>query len=93
MMPPPGRHPLHVAGLDHACVAQAVAVRDRADQHVGDRLDAAMRVHREAGHVVGGIVGAEVIEQQERIGKIQAAAGEAALQPDARAFHDAAAAR
>ena len=33
-------------------VAQAVAVLDRAGEHVGDRLDAAVRMPREAGEVV-----------------------------------------
>ena len=61
------RHPLHVAGAERAPVAEAVAVLDGARQHVGDGLDAAMRMPREAGEVVVGPVVAEVVEQQERI--------------------------
>ncbi len=44
-----GGHPLHVAGTERALVAQAVGVVDRAGQHVGDGLDAAVRVPGEAG--------------------------------------------
>ena len=47
-----GGHPLHVAGAEVAAVAEAVAVRDRAGEDVGDRLDAAMRMPREPGEVV-----------------------------------------
>jgi hypothetical protein len=61
-----GGHPLHVAGAERAAVAEAVAVLDRAGEHVGDRLDAAMRMPREPGEVVVRIVVAEVVEQQER---------------------------
>ena len=38
-----------------------------AGEHVGDRLDAAVRMPREAGEVVVRVVVAEVVEQQERI--------------------------
>ena len=62
-----GRHPLHVARADRAAVAQAVAVLDGARQHVGDGLDAAVRMPGEAGQVIVGTIVAEVVEQQERI--------------------------
>src|SRR3989337_2200273 len=42
--PAPRGHPLHVAGIDNAGIAQAVAVADIALQHIGDGLDAAVRV-------------------------------------------------
>ena len=60
-------HPLHVAGAEHALVAEAVAVIDLAGQDIGDRLDAAMRMPGEAGLVLVGIVVAEIVQQQERI--------------------------
>ena len=62
-----GRHPLHVAGAEAAAIAEAVAVFDRAGQHVGDRLDAAMRMPREPGEIFVRMVVAEVVEQQKRI--------------------------
>ncbi len=63
----PGGHPLHVAGPERAPVAQAVAVLDRAREHVRDGLDAAVRVPGKAGEVVLRPVVAEVVEQQERV--------------------------
>ena len=47
-----GRHPLHVAGAEAAAVAEAVAVLDGPGEHVGDRLDAAVRMPREPGEIV-----------------------------------------
>ena len=61
------RHPLHAARHEHALVAMVVAMAHAAIQHVGDRLEAAMRVIRKAGDVVFGLVRAELIEQQKRI--------------------------
>ena len=61
------RHPLHVARAEAAAIAEAVAVIDRAGQDVGDRLDAAMRMPREAREVILGPLVAEIVEQQERI--------------------------
>ena len=63
-----GRHPLHVAGFEIAAVAQAVAVLDVARQHIGNRLDAAMRMPGKASAIVVGPVVAKIVEQQERIG-------------------------
>ncbi len=62
-----GGHPLHVAGGDGAAVAHAVAVLDGAGQHVGDGLDAAMRMPGKAGEVILGNVVAEIVEEQEGI--------------------------
>ena len=50
-----------------AAVAQAVAVLHGAGQHVGDRLDAAVRMPRESREVVLRAFVAEVVEQQEGI--------------------------
>ena len=63
-----------------AAVAEAVAVLDRAGEHVGDRLDAAVRVPREAGEVVGRALVAEIVEQQERIEVARVAEAEGAAQ-------------
>jgi hypothetical protein len=41
-----GGHPLHVAGAERAAVAQAVGMLDGAGEHVGDGLDAAVRMPR-----------------------------------------------
>ena len=81
-----GGHPLHVAGAERAAVAQAVAVLDRAGQHVGDGLDAAVRVPGEAGEVVLRALVAEIVEQQERIELGGVAEAEGAAQLDAGAF-------
>jgi hypothetical protein len=65
---------LHVAGADGAHVLQAVAVADGAFQHIGDGLDAAVRVGGEAadGALVG-IVEGEMVEEQEGVELIGAA--------------------
>ena len=55
-------------------------------QHVGDGLDAAMRMPREAGEIVGRVVVAEIVEQQERIELGRLAEAEGALQLHAGAF-------
>ena len=59
-----------------------------AGQHVGHRLDAAMRVHGEARQVVARVVRPEMVEQQEGIEIVQRRARDAAFEPDARAFDD-----
>jgi hypothetical protein len=61
-------------------------VLDRAGQHVGDRLDTAVRMPREPGQVIGGVVVSEVVEEQKRIELGGIAESEAALQTDACAF-------
>ena len=82
-----GGHPLHVARTERALVAQAVGVVDRAGQHVGDGLDAAVRVPRKARLVVGRPVVAEVVQQQERVVLAGIAEAERAAQMDAGTFH------
>src|SRR5579863_3612049 len=62
-----GGHPLHVAGADHAAVADAVAVRDRPRQHISDGFDAAMRMPGKASKIVLRNVVAEIVKQEERI--------------------------
>ena len=81
-----GGHPLHVAGAELAAVAEAVAMIDIAGQHVGDGLDAAMRMPREAGEIFGRPVVAEIVQQQERIEFGGVAEAERAAQMHARAL-------
>jgi hypothetical protein len=62
-----GGHPLHRARLEHALVAMVVLVAHASVEHVGDGLEAAMRMLGEPGDVVLGFVRAEFIQQQERV--------------------------
>src|SRR5579863_2737607 len=70
-----------------APVAQAVAMLDGAGEHVGDGLDAAVRMPGEPLEVVLGPVVAEVVEEQERIEVLGVAEAESAAQADAGALH------
>src|SRR5439155_27376176 len=79
-------HPLHVAGAQAAAIAKAVAVLDAPREHVGDRLDAAVWMPREAGEIVGRVLVAKVIEQQKRIELCRLAEAERTLQLHAGAF-------
>ena len=82
----PRRHPLHIAGAEAALIAEAVGVRDVAGEDVGDRLDAAVRMPREAGAIVLGVLVAEIIEEEEGIGLFGVAEAEGAAEMDAGAF-------
>ena len=75
-----GGHPLHVAGTEIAAIAQAVAVLDIAGQHIGNGLDAAMRMPGKAGAIILRPVIAKIVEQQERIGGVGFAEAEGAAQ-------------
>src|SRR5262249_21319733 len=79
-------HPLDVAGAERALVAEAVAVLDCARQHVGDRLDASMRMPRKSREVVLRVVVAKVIEEQKRIVLGRVAEAERAAELDACAL-------
>src|SRR5438874_7078797 len=83
----PSRHPLDVARAERAAVAEAVAVLDGSGEHVGDRLDPAVRMPRKALEEIGWTIVAEVIEQQEWIELGRVAEAEATMELDARAFH------
>ncbi len=80
------RHPLDVTGPDDPLVPQAVLVLHGSGEHVGDRLDAAVRVPRESGPVVVRPVAAEVVEQEEGIELRGFAEPERAAQVHARAL-------
>ena len=80
------RHPLDVAGGDGAVVAHAVAVLHGSGEDVGDGLDAAVRVPREARQIVLRNVIAEIVEEQEWVEVGGVAEAERAAQVHARAF-------
>jgi hypothetical protein len=85
--PTAGGHPLDVTGTDHSLVAKAVAVLDLSRQHIGDGLNAAVGVPREAGDIVVGVVRTEIIEEQERIETRHLGVTEDPLKVNASAFH------
>ena len=80
-----GRHPLDAARHQLAAVAAVVLVPHHAGEHVGHRLEAAVRVIGKAGRVVVAALGTELVEEQERIGRIQLGPAEAAPKLDAGA--------
>ena len=79
-------HPLDVAGGYGAAISHAVAVLHRSREDVGDRLDTAVGVPREAGQIILRYVIAEVIKEEERIEVGRATEAERAPQAHARAF-------
>jgi len=84
----PGAHPLHVTWTDNALITKAVAVSGGAFKHIGDRLDAAVRMHREAtNRPFDRIVESEVVEEQEWIVFIADPRSNGAAQFDARALN------
>ena len=86
MMPLPAVIHWTSPARQRAAIAEAVAVIDRAREHVGDGLDAAMRMPGEAGEIFVGVVVAEIVEQEERIELLRVAEPEAALQFDSGPF-------
>src|SRR5579883_2478645 len=64
---PPGCHPLDAARDENALVAVVVTMTHPAIEHVGDGLKAPMGMIRETRDVIARVVGAELIEHQERI--------------------------
>jgi hypothetical protein len=79
----PGGHPLGAAAAQVAGVAQVVLVLEIAFQHVGDGLEAPVRVGREAGDVVVRVVRGELVEHQEGSRRSPWLLAEAAPQLDA----------
>ena len=57
-----GGHPLHAAVAEQALIAGRVAVAHAPGNHVGDGLEAAVRVVGKAGDVVAGLVRAKGVE-------------------------------
>ena len=85
-----GRHPLDIAGAEHALIAEAVAVIDFAGENISDGLDAAMRMPRKTGRILIRIVVTEIVEQQERVEFLGVAETEGAAQMHACAFESGA---
>ena len=84
--PAAGRHPLNVAGGNGAAIPHAIAVFHRTGEHVGDRLDATMRMPRKAGQVILGNVIAKIVEKEERVEIGRVPETESPAQMHARAF-------
>src|SRR5579871_431044 len=61
------RHPLHIPSRDGAAISHAVAVLHGSRQHVGNRLDAAMRMPRKAGEVILRNIVTKIVQKQEGI--------------------------
>ncbi len=81
-----GRHPLHIAGVDHARIPHRIAMLHVSIQQVGDRLNAAVRVPGEASLELGGVIPAEIIEKEERVKCAALAGGKATAQVNSGAF-------
>ena len=78
-MPAPGRHPLGVAAADQAAAAVRIVVLHLAVDHVGDGLEAAVRMPRGALGLAGRVVDlAHLVQVQERVQGGQVDAGERA---------------
>lgn len=84
-----GRHPLHITGAQMPAVAEVILVQHVAREHVGHRLEAAVRMRWEALDVFVRAVAAELIEHQERIEPRERTRAEAAPQGDARTVRGA----
>jgi hypothetical protein len=67
-----GAHPLQAGRAEIAFVDVVVFVFHPAGEHVGHRFEPTVRVRREAGNVVARLVGAELVEHQERIERARA---------------------
>ncbi len=66
------RHPLHVARAQHAAMPGRVLVLELALQHVGDGLEAAVRVIGRADRLAGAVVDRpHLVEKEERIDHVQ----------------------
>ena len=71
----PGRHPLHIAGPEPAAVAGGILVLHLAVEHIGHRLEAAVRMVRRAEGLARRVVDRpHLVEQQERVGVAQSLA-------------------
>src|SRR5207249_6678905 len=67
-------------------VPDAFLMLDAAVQHVGDCLDAAVRMPRETRDVFRGVLGTEVVEEKERIQPRDFRGAERPTEVDARPF-------
>jgi len=78
---------VHVTRAESPLVPQAVAMGDRPLEHVGDGLDAAMRMPGKAREIVLGALVAEIVEQQKRIELGGIAESEGTPELDPRSLH------
>src|SRR6202030_517959 len=74
-------HPLHVPWGNRAVIPQAVFMLHGSGKHIGDRLDAAVRMPRKTRQIILRHVVPEIVQQQERIklGSIPKAEGPAQM--------------
>src|SRR5450759_4090458 len=82
----PCGHPLHVAGSEPAPVSQTVAMVDISRQHIGNRLDAAVRMPWKSGTIVLRTFIAEIIEQEKGIELVRITEAEGTAQSHACAL-------
>jgi hypothetical protein len=80
-----GGHPLHAARAEVAAVSVVVAMAHAAGEHVGHRFEATVRMLGKAFDVIVGLVGAELVEQQERVQHVERRLSDHALELHARA--------
>ena len=66
-MPRPAVIHCTLPGTQQADIALVVAMPHAAGEHVGHGLEAAMRMVGEAADIVGALVGAELVQHQERV--------------------------
>src|SRR5579871_2603700 len=83
---PPRRHPLHIAGANHAAVPNAVTVLDISREYVSDGLNPPMRMPRKARQIIRRNVVTEIVKQQERVEVRSVAESESAPEMYPRAF-------
>ena len=74
-----GGHPLQIASGHLALVAKAIAVLDRAGEHVGDGFNPSMWMPRKSGQIIFRVIIAKIIQQQKRIEFLGLAEAESAL--------------
>ena len=84
-------HPLHAATFQPPDIAHVILVTHAPLEHIDDGFEAAVRMWRKAGDVLVGIVGAELVEHQERIEAFRRGAAKYAGKTDAGAIGSGAA--
>ena len=85
--PTPGSHPLHITGAQFSAITQAVAMLHASGEHIGDGLDAAVRMPGKTGEVIARPVAAEIVKQQEWIDLACFSEADGAPQLHAGALH------
>jgi hypothetical protein len=62
-----GRHPLHIPRCNYSAVAQAVAMVHFSSYDICDGFNATMRMPGEALQIVGGVIAAKIIQEEEGV--------------------------